>query len=566
MLGFCVYISLTLLVVQNSRPYSRPYRPIDVIPPLLEKPLAPSTESSHPIHQLITKAEKDFAAIKTRQSGSLAKAVEEYKRRYRLPPPPNFDIWYEFAIKQGTELIDEFDTIYHLLRPFWGLKPSLIRARAREALGFPNGLLGLAIRNGAIVKVAGGSDWRQKSTVGMIKDFAEYLPAMDLAFNVYDEPRVIVPSDDLSRLVSYATNVAMPAAFQNSMPQNDWSSQDDDIEDGAWPSSVNVTSFTSVNHQPTWASSRVSCSPDSPARTLNESAQDAEHLFAFSQLGFLSNKTAFTDICLSPSLKERYGFFDRTDTFNVVNDLFPVFSHSKISSYQDILYPSPWYWSNKVVYDQRDDYRWEKKKNKLYWRGSTTGGFSQDGGWRRHHRQLFVAKLNDVDSFKVMKNVSVEADKAHWIVAEDPKTKYQELIDVKFTRINQCTPADCDAQHDVFEVVKLENQITAWRYKYLLDIDGNSFSGRFYAFLRSMSLVFKMAVFREWHEELLIPWVHYVPLGLKGDEYIESVRYFNHEPDGQTQAFKLAKQGRDWARKVLRSENLEIWLFRLLLE
>ncbi|KAK4693672.1 hypothetical protein P7C71_g3768, partial [Lecanoromycetidae sp. Uapishka_2] len=565
LLGLCLFIGLTLFLLRDRSPLG-PSKPIDVTPPELTKILVPSTESSHPIYQLITKAEQEFEAVKARQSGSLAKAVEEYRRRYKIPPPPNFDKWYEFAIGKGVELIDEYDTIYHSLLPFWALKPPVIRGRAREALGFDNALLGVIIRDGAVISAAGGSEWQQKSTVGMVKDFVKYLPDMDLPFNIHDEPRVVVPNDDLSRLVALATDDAMPAAFQNTAPKNAWSPRPADVDDGTRPNEVKFTRFNQFAHQPTWTNSRMSCAPESPARVLDESIHDNGSLFAFSELGFLFNKTAFSDICLSPSLKERHGFFNRPNAFNIVHDLFPIFSQSKISSYQDILYPSPWYWSNKVAYDEKDDYSWDKKKNKLYWRGSTTGGFSRDGGWRRQHRQLFVEKINALDNTKVMKNVSTTADKAEWKVEEASRTDYKDLMDVKFAHIGQCDPGDCDAQREFFDVVKPDKQNGAWQYKYLLDIDGNAFSGRFYAFLKSMSLVYKMAVFREWHEEWLRPWVHYIPLSLKGDEYVESVRYFNNEPDGQVQAPKLAKQGRDWAGKVLRNEDFEVWFFRLLIE
>ena len=79
-------------------------------------------------------------------------------------------------------------------------------------------------------------------------------------------------------------------------------------------------------------------------------------------------------------------------------------------------------------------------------------------------------------------------------------------------------------------------------------------------------MVFKMAVFREWHEEWLKPWVHYIPLSLRGDDALEAVRYFSGEQEGQLQAVRMAEAGRDWANKVLRNEDFEAWFFRLLLE
>ncbi|KAL8736880.1 MAG: hypothetical protein Q9181_002246 [Wetmoreana brouardii] len=528
-------------------------------------PIPPSDDRSHPIHQLITEAERAFEGLKSRQSRTLSDAVEEYRRRYKLPPPPNFDKWYKFAKDKNIRLIDEFDIIHHALLPFWALDPSIIRGRAREALGYDNALLGVLIRDGAVVSAAGGSEWQQKSTVGMMENFIKHLPDMDLPFNVHDEPRVVVPSDDLSRLVAIAKEKTMPVSFANPSPRNSWSPRPADMDDGKRFTEAKFTRFNTFAHQPTWTNSRMSCPPESPARALEESMRDDSSSFAFSELGLISNHTAFSDICLSPSLRERFGFFDRPNAYKVVHDLFPVFSQSKISSYQDILYPSPWYWSEKVAYDERQDFPWDDKKNQLFWRGSTTGGFSRDGGWRRQHRQLMVEKMNALDTAKVVDNQN-GSDPTAWKLRDVQRNDYKDMFDVKFSHIGQCDPGDCDAQKEYFEVVKPSEQHEAWAYKYLLDMDGNAFSGRFYAFLKSASMVYKMAIFQEWHEEWLRPWVDYVPLSLKGDEYLESVRYFNEEEAGKAQAQRMADQSRKWAARVLRNDDFEVWLFRLLLE
>lgn len=61
--------------------------------------------------------------------------------------------------------------------------------------------------------------------------------------------------------------------------------------------------------------------------------------------------------------------------------------------------------------------------------------------------------------------------------------------------------------------------------------------------------------------------MHYVPLSLRGDEALESVRYFSTEGEGgKDLAVKLAEQGREWAGKALRNEDFEVWFFRVLLE
>lgn len=568
-LGICCFILLTLMLLRNSHDrVSGLASPEPIDPALLDptKPLPPSTADTHPIFELISKAHDEDAKIREKQSQTLSAAVAEYRRRYRIPPPPNFDKWFEFAKSKDVQLIDEYDTIYHSLLPFWALKPSVIRGRAKEALGFDNALMGLLVRDGQVISAAGGGEWQQTSTSGMVKDFVKYLPDMDLPFNVHDEPRVIIPHDDLSRLVTSARDKSMPVAYTNPSPKNTWSPRPSDVDDGSKHYEVQTTRFNKFAHQPTWTNSRISCSPGSPARSLDESTQDDSKSFTFSELGFISNKTAFSDICLSPSLRNRFGFFNRPNAYNIVHDLFPIFSQSKISSYQDILYPSPWYWSEKVAYRESDDYDWEKKEDKMYWRGSTTGGFSRDGGWRRQHRQLFVEKINDLNPAKLLQNHSASPNAADWRVKEVPRPQYTDLFDVKFSHIGQCDPGDCDAQKEYFEVVKPAKQHDAWLYKYLLDMDGNAFSGRFYAFLKSKSLVYKMALFREWHEEWLRPWVHYIPLSSKGEEYVEAVRYFREETTGRIQAPRIANEGREWAGKVLRNEDFEVWFFRLLLE
>ncbi|TKA60895.1 hypothetical protein B0A49_10606 [Cryomyces minteri] len=530
------------------------------------EPLELANNQAHPVDQLIRDGETRFSALLARQSQTLEEAVTEYQRRYKIQPPPNFDRWYEFAKRKGIQLIDEYDNIYHSLLPFWALEPATIRGRVREALGFgDNNLMGLLIRAGGVTKIENGQEWLQQAVLGMIEDFVQFLPDMDLAFNIHDEPRVVVPHDELSRMVSTAKDVRVPLAFANSHPTNAFSARPRDVNDGKRIDEVKTTRFNVFAHQPTWTHSRLSCSPNSQARSLEDNAVDNATSYALGELGFIYNHTAFSDICNSPSLSSTYGFFDRPNSFNVVHDLVPIFSQSKISSFQDILYPSPWYWYGKVAYDEKRDIDWQKKQGKLWWRGSTTGGFSRNGGWRRQHRQQFVRKINDPYKVKILANTG-EEEAPHWQPKEVRRADYRDIVDVHFSHVGQCDPGDCDAQREFFDIVKPSDQQDAWKYRYLLDIDGNAFSGRFYAFLESKSLVYKMAIFREWHEEWIKPWVHYIPLSMKGDEWLESVRYFSGEEEGKIQAPRMAEQGRQWARKVLRNEDLEVWFFRLLLE
>ncbi|KAF9895382.1 capsule-associated protein CAP1 [Aspergillus nanangensis] len=525
----------------------------------------PIDTQAHPISSLVQDAEERFSQLRSHQSKTLGDAVDEYRNRYGMNPPPHFDKWFHFAQSKGCQLIDEYDTIYHSLLPFWALEPKTIRERAHEALGFDNSMLGVLIRDGKVTHVEGGTEeqrWQREATSGMLEEFIQYLPDMDLIFNAHDEPRVIVPSEDLQRLVQIAKDEAIPNAFQKQSPVNSWSPRPIDLNKGDRIDEVRTTRFNRFAHQPTWTNSRSSCPVNSPARSLDEDIPDKTNGYAYGELGFVYNTTAFSDICNTPSLRRKYGFFDRANAFDVVRDLFPIFSQSKISSFQDILYPSPWYWADQVPYIPERDVSWDEKEDKMYWRGTTTGGFSRAGGWRRHHRQRFVSNVNALNTAKTLH----QNDNGQWETKEVNRHSYQDMFNVTFTGIGQCDKNDCAAQREYFKIGPSTGQQDAWAFKHLADIDGNAFSGRFYAFLRSNSLVYKIALFREWHDEWLKPWVHYVPLSLSGNEHVEAMRYFVSENEGKVAAPRLAQQGQEWAQKSLRNQDMEVWLFRLLLE
>jgi hypothetical protein len=254
-----------------------------------------------------------------------------------MHPPPHFDKWFQLAQAKGVQMIDEYDTIYHSLLPFWALKPKTIRKRAHETLGFNNAVLGVLIRDGKVTLTEGGDEghqWQREATADMIKNFVQYLPDMDLVFNLYDEPRVVVPSDDLQRMVTFAKDQAIPKAFQKQSPVDKWSDRPADLNKGDRIDEVRTTRFNRFAHQPTWTNSRASCPVDSPTRSLDESEPDKRDAYAHGELGFIYNTTAFSDICNTPSLRYKYGFFDRPNAFDVVHDLSQSFLKARSRAFK----------------------------------------------------------------------------------------------------------------------------------------------------------------------------------------------------------------------------------------
>ncbi|KAI5302600.1 capsule-associated protein CAP1, partial [Ascosphaera pollenicola] len=575
---------------KNGRPEVVP--PASDFPP--EGPLGGTSDPDHPIEQLIKQASSRFDQRKQKQSKTLREAVEEYQRRYSMPPPPHFDVWFRLAQEKNVRIIDDYDTIYHSLLPFWGLKPSTIRERAREIISYRRQVTGMMIRDKKITKCERRDEakhWFPEALQGMTVGFLDWLPDMDLAFNINDEPRIVIPSEDLNALHQRGVQEVSKLAGESGLKQNDFSPRPKDVNKGDrwYDADFKSFRFNRYDRQRTWEACSMSCPFDSPARSIDDDAEDLSTPYRFTDLGFVNNDTAHTDICLTPSLQRTFGLFERPNALDLSHVLMPMFSQSKISSFQDIIYPSPWYWNNQVSYSENQDREWDSKEESLYWRGTTTGGFSKAGGWRSHHRQIFVGRVNGLTRANILEpkprepetpeqqpdaapktdkredNGSDGNNETHWQIRKLPRDDYRDLFDVKFTEIKHCDPDDCDAQQKYFEIAPREKPSRAWSYKHLMDIDGHGFSGRFYSFLQSNSLAYKLAMFREWHNEWIVPWLHYVPLSHKGDEHVEVMRWFGRDKSGKLRARELAQHGKGAVRSMLRKEDMEIWWFRLLL-
>ncbi|CAG8133888.1 unnamed protein product [Penicillium olsonii] len=521
----------------------------------------------HPVVRLVSDAQRAFNETMQRQSTTLEEAVAEYHRRYNMPPPPHFDEWYAFATARNTVLIDEFDTIYHALQPFWGLQPSTIRSRVREDLGYNNFVMGAAVRDGRVMHLGNGGqqEFQKDATIKILEKFAQWLPDMLLEFNVHDEPRVAVPHEELHRLITkgYETQARLDHhALVNGFSKGD-------AHDPLPPEETYTTRFNDIQRQETWLFSRLSCPPDTPARSLDGNAPDNSSAFALEPLGFIFNQTAASDMCNSPSLRHRLGVFYRPNSFKVTNELTPVFSMSHPSSFQDIAYPSPFYYEGVSQYDENTAVEWENKKPQLYWRGGTTGGHSIGGAWQNFQRQRIIGNLTHPQSPQYLlqrKNVCRPGRTEGWEVQQANQTQLDGLFDAHFVEIKDCDE-DCPAEEQFFDDIREPDpREEAWKYRYLLDMDGHAYSGRFYAFMRSKSVPFKLTFFREWHEDILIPWVHYVPINKDGTEIPELIRFFEQDPTGQQIARAIGQDGQDWAARTIRNDDIDVYMFRLYLE
>lgn len=154
-------------------------------------------EDSHPIDKLIYNAQHMFAELMSKEARSIEDAAQAYRKRRGRHPPPGFDRWYQFARAKNSIIVEDFfDQVYHDLEPFWGMEPTVLR---KESWDFE---MTIHVRDG---KASSGSDWFWTVIwLDLIQTVEHLLPDMDLALNAMDEPRLVVPWEDINALMKKA--------------------------------------------------------------------------------------------------------------------------------------------------------------------------------------------------------------------------------------------------------------------------------------------------------------------------------------------------------------------------
>lgn len=560
--------------------------------------LQPEVANVHPIDLLIFKSRirhNDFIS-QARVSNGLKEAVEEYRRRYNQHPPPKFDQWYYYAISRGSMVVDDFDQIYTDLLPFRALPPQRLRELTHLLATNPVNDIGAISIRGGKPRVQDGIKpthaWMVLAAAEMIEKFSEHLPDMDIAFNLDDQPRVAVPWGDISAMRDMASFQVPPEHALNG-----WS-----LDRGlGWAPiepayQTNETVFTDASWQGIFDEyvSRL-CPPSSEARSRRvwDRREVCLSCIRPHSLGqFPTDWNLVTDICHQPDLGALHGFLIAPTAFGVSRELVPVFSQSSVSGFNDILYPSPWNYIDKAKYEPSEkfpDLEYEQKHSSMFWIGSTSEGMSNNGGWRGMGRQRFVHLVNNNTRSKVSVLLPTRQSRAYSYQILDGSAPSKDLglqTEVSLAGpISHC--GDCDDQERELGAAPTVDFQSNWAYRYLFDLDGAGFSGRFLPFLQSRSLPFKTGLFRQWFDSRITPWLHYVPVDLRLHGMWSTLAYFTgvegelpeegllgwrrtrrkvrmepHDKQGKL----IAEEGRNWAAAALRKEDMEIYFFRLLLE
>lgn len=448
-----------------------------------------------------------------------------------------------------------------------------------------NDMAAVVIRDGVAQlqeDIRGTHRWMIDGAAQLISHFAAHLPDMDVAFNLNDECRVAVPWDDIQ---------AMKDAPRDT-PEN---------AVGEWPtdraSSWAISALGKQTHKPEFKQvsfqriygqvARPMCPSSSKAHS--EFLSDRESLCLscaepHSMGQFLKDWDLSFDACHQPDLAYLHGFYLSPSSLKVSQKLLPVFSQSKAPGFNDILYPSAWNYMDKVKYEPSEshpDSPYLEKDATLFWRGATSEGFSHSGEWKGMTRQRLVhlAHNDTTTPISILLPDTTNNNKYTYQTFPGPSSlNLHTSIGIAESPV-RCDPPDCRAQISQLGTVPTTDFQSHWAHRFLFDMDGAGFSGRFLAFLLSNSLPFRTALFRTWIDSRLVPWVHFVPQDLRLQGVFSSLAYFagvkKNNDDGEEKVVMEARDaegemiagaGREWAKKALRKEDMEIYMFRLLLE
>ncbi|GIZ49844.1 hypothetical protein CKM354_001286300 [Cercospora kikuchii] len=504
---------------------------------------------------LIERANKSFSAMISARTDTLATTVEAYMLRRHQSPPPGFAEWYRLAVQHDAVVVESFwDPIYEDLDSFSKYSAHELGTMAHIVATTSSPLVdGYFIQNGSVVGTCEPANLPCLQVQAMLGRIAETLPDLDLPFNGHASPRVLADTSTTAH------------SHQNLRWLNDS------------PLFTIPRDRLAIMQRACGGNSSLAVFPgDDGPRAMVESVRPktiSVHATAPGDL-VVHDPQHWGDVCSHPWLLHVHGALIRPNCLNITTKLVPLFSPAKIAGIETaIRYPDSIYWSREPAYHADASRRspWKAKSNKAFWRGANTGGGHGPENWQNFHRHRFVALTNATYLTSVK-----EGRQQGWAERGMPITDRKVQItrvymDTGFSTVRcrddafRSSNQGCsylDAHFRVLPWQSLDHVLSS--YRYLFDIDGNSYSGRFHSLLSSDSVVLKATIFREWHDSRLLPWLHYVPISNHfGEDLWDVVDFFlTNEFHGDW----IAASARRWALQVLRPIDMELYLLRLLLE
>ncbi|KAF7313801.1 hypothetical protein HMN09_00537400 [Mycena chlorophos] len=505
-------------------------------------------DAPHPIYELIANAEGAWRDKLARASTTFTQAVTEYRRRYKRSPPKGFDLWWDYVREHAVQLPDEYDQLHDDLEPFWGIEPKDLLATRSELEGkadsytigktatTPVAVVNTSFAPGKYDQLIHNS----KGILDLLRDIEDDLPPFRAVFSPHDGP---------NRMSDYfLEQAARQAAAEKRYLR--WSDLPK-IDPAGWKSA---------------------CPPGSPSHNLSVGE-------GFEPPPPTTEKTFIFDhnLAMNPCLHPRHFWYNslllnhnRGPTPQ--HQLLPEFAQCSTHMHHNIRIPTPYGWIDDIP--RNDDPPWDEKPDeRVLWRGSNTGTHhTAKSRWRTAQRPHLMQLTNDIRGMQTI----LSPNKGRAEPVGQPITVRKArlnpgIFDVAFAGDPMmCDPETCTLLQKIFPWRKRQSVKEAGEYRYVIDVDGNGWSGRFKRLITSNSLVFKATIFPEWWLDRVQPWVHYVPVQLDLSDLHDVVVFFRGDASGlgahEDLARRIAEAGRTWSKRFWRREDLIAYFYRLILE
>lgn len=191
----------------------------------------------------------------------------------------------------------------------------------------------------------------------------------------------------------------------------------------------------------------------------------------------------------------------------------------------------------KMIPQANEKFPWEKKLAKSFWRGSTTGGYSTLTAWEHLTRaQLVLLSIAHPDA-----------------------------VDARFHAAVQCDPEVPLLLKAKGMMGKSVTKRGHLKFKYLVDVDGNSCSyERYFWLLLSNSLVLKQMTDNvQWYYGGLEPYKHFVPVKKDLSDLLDQIEWAKtHDMEAQL----IAEEATQFVKDHLSPEDTALYLYLLLNE
>ncbi|KAK4702828.1 hypothetical protein P7C70_g3392, partial [Phenoliferia sp. Uapishka_3] len=542
----------------------------------------------HPILALMADAKRKWARLQASQSSTFRQAVAEYVRRNGRRPPKGFDKWYvtsqapifvtfqqhhadsidalirplrlfaslrrryAFARAHKILLIDEFDLINKDLHIYRAFKPATIRLRLEHLLAEYDQTWIIRVVNGVVLR-EGQLDNHDRA-YGIVKltaRFAHELPDMKIAYNGHDGARVGIAAVERERLEGL-------------------------ISRGEYDFTGDPFKPELKGREPWWGMT-VFCPSDSvvggefdygwPSMDLTGLEMPPEIPGSIGSV--VGDFKSYIDVCNSP----QYRHFHATTSWvysHHPQPLAPLFSPGVQTTFADVHSII----TEQFELEQNHDPLWEERPfTSLQWRGQTSGPLWESSTpWKTTQRaRLHLLSHRETGSRDIV--VTDGQDRTYKTKVPNYRLNPLFLDTGMVGPAVQCVVEDgtCDKMSDVFQGYdKRMSFDRSTLYKYVLDVDGNSWSGRFRRLMMSNAAVVKATVFTEFWTDWAIPWLHFIPIQVDYSDMWDVMAFFRGGLGGEGAHDDLAKEiameGKAWVDQCFRWVDLEAYQYRLMLE